>query len=74
MPEQQKIDETIETLKKLDKKKLRKIEQSATSLEIDQNIDASHIGVDEEITSILESTDEDVTHNQINNDKEADPN
>jgi len=37
MPEQQKIDETIETAKRLNKKKLSKIEQSSTSLENQQN-------------------------------------
>ena len=54
MPEQQKIDETIETSKRLDKKKLLKIEQSATSLEIDQNQAASEIGAEDEKTCILE--------------------
>ena len=36
MPEQQKIDETIETAKDLNKKKLSKIEQSSTSLDNQQ--------------------------------------
>lgn len=67
IPEQQKIDETIETSKRLNKKKLSKIEQSATSLEIDQNLAGSKIGADDDTTSILESQDEDVKENQIDN-------
>lgn len=42
MPEQQKIDETIETARSL-KKKSSKIEQSSTSLENQQN-SASEVG------------------------------
>ena len=38
MPEQQKVDETIEsTTKTTDKKMPKKIEQSSTSLEKDEN-------------------------------------
>ncbi|HKO64148.1 MAG TPA: hypothetical protein VJU13_03020 [Candidatus Nitrosocosmicus sp.] len=67
MPEQQKIDETIETSKRLDKKKLSKIEQSATSLEIDQNQAASEIGAEDEKISILEEQDKDEKGDQIDN-------
>ena len=60
MPEQQKIDETIETAKSLNKKKLSKIEQSATSLENQQN-SASEVGSeDNEDTSILETQDDEL--------------
>ena len=37
MPEQQKIDETIESITNKDKKKITKIAQSSTSLEKEQN-------------------------------------
>ena len=67
MPEQQKIDQTIETSKRLDKKKLSKIEQSATSLEIDQNQAASEIGAEDEKISILEEQDKDEKGDQIDN-------
>ena len=60
MPEQQKIDETIETAKSLNKKKLSKIEQSSTSLENQQNF-ASEVGSDEEdAASILETQDDEL--------------
>ena len=60
MPEQQKIDETIETAKSLNKKKLSKIEQSSTSLENQQN-SASEVGSeDNEDTSILETQDDEL--------------
>jgi hypothetical protein len=61
MPEQQKIDETIETAKSLNKKKLSKIEQSSTSLENQQNT-ASEVGSEdnEDATSILETQDDEL--------------
>jgi hypothetical protein len=61
MPEQQKIDETIETAKSLNKKKLSKIEQSSTSLENQQNA-ASEVGSEDndDATSILETQDDEL--------------
>ena len=62
MPEQQKIDETIETAKRLNKKKLSKIEQSSTSLENQQNF-ASEVGSEEnenDVASILETQDDEL--------------
>ena len=60
MPEQQKIDETIETAKDLNKKKLSKIEQSSTSLDNQHNF-ASEVGSEEEdAPSILETQDDDL--------------
>ena len=60
MPEQQKIDETIETAKSLNKKKLSKIEQSSTSLDNQQNF-ASEVGSEEEdAPSILETQDDEL--------------
>ena len=58
MPEQQKIDETIETAKSLNKKKFSKIEQSSTSLE-NQLSSASEAGSEEDndTNSILETQD-----------------
>ena len=67
MPEQQKIDETIETSKRLNKKKISKIEQSATSLEVDQNQDVSQIGSDDEKIGVLEMQEADAKENQIDN-------
>jgi hypothetical protein len=55
MPEQQKIDETIETARSLKKKSL-KIEQSSTSLENQQN-SASEVGSEDDANSILETQD-----------------
>lgn len=57
MPEQQKIDETIESTKRLNKKKLSKIEQSSTSLENQQN-PVVETGSDDDIKSILETQDD----------------
>ena len=58
MPEQQKIDETIESTKKLNTKKLSKIEQSSTSLENQQN-PVVETGSDDDIkSSILETQDD----------------
>jgi hypothetical protein len=61
MPEQQKIDETIETAKSLNKKKLSKIEQSSTSLENQQNT-ASEVDSEDndDATSILETQDDEL--------------
>ncbi len=62
MPEQQKIDETIETAKNLNKKKLSKIEQSSTSLENRQN-SASEVELednDNDANSILETQDDEL--------------
>ena len=61
MPEQQKIDETIETAKSLNKKKFSKIEQSSTSLE-NQLGSASEVGSEEDndTNSILETQDDEV--------------
>jgi hypothetical protein len=61
MPEQQKIDETIEAAKSLNKKKLSKIEQSSTSLENQQNA-ASEVGSEDndDATSILETQDDEL--------------
>lgn len=60
MPEQQKVDETIESTKRLNKKKLSKIEQSATSLESKQDDLATQEGLEDDNVSILETQDEDV--------------
>ena len=59
MPEQQKIDETIESTKRLNKKKLSKIEQSSTSLENQQN-PVVETGSDDDIKSILETQDDEL--------------
>ena len=57
MPEQQKIDETIESTKSLNKKKLSKIEQSSTSLENQQN-PVAETGSDDDTKGILETQDD----------------
>jgi hypothetical protein len=59
MPEQQKIDETIETARSLKKKKSSKIEQSSTSLENQQNF-ASEVGSEDDANSILETQDDEL--------------
>lgn len=59
MPEQQKIDETIESTKRLNKKKLSKIEQSSTSLENQQN-PVIETGSDDDTKSILETQDDEL--------------
>ena len=59
MPEQQKIDETIESTKSLNKKKLSKIEQSSTSLENQQN-PVVETGSDDDTKSILETQDDEL--------------
>jgi hypothetical protein len=61
MPEQQKIDETIETARSLKKKSL-KIEQSSTSLENQQN-SASEVGSEDDANSILETQDDELKDN-----------
>ena len=58
MPEQQKIDETIESTKKLNTKKLSKIEQSSTSLENQQNPVVETGSEDDIKSSILETQDD----------------
>ena len=58
MPEQQKIDETIETARSL-KKKSSKIEQSSTALENQQN-SASEVGSEDDANSILETQDDEL--------------
>ena len=62
MPEQQKIDETVETTKSLNKKKLSKIEQSSTSLENQQNSapEVSSEDIDNNTNSILETQDDEI--------------
>lgn len=60
MPEQQKVDETIESTKRLNKKKLSNIEQSATSLESEQDDLATQGGLEDDNASVLETQDEDV--------------
>ncbi len=59
MPEQQKIDETIESTKRLNKKKLSKIEQSSTSLENQQD-PVVETGSDDDTKSILETQDDEL--------------
>jgi hypothetical protein len=59
MPEQQKIDETIESTKRLNRKKLSKIEQSSTSLENQQN-PVVETGSDDDTKSILETQDDEL--------------
>jgi hypothetical protein len=59
MPEQQKIDETIESTKRFNKKKLSDIEQSSTSLE-SQGSESEMDLIEEGLTPILE-TQEDET-------------
>jgi len=54
MPEQQKIDETIESTRRLNKKKLSKIEQSATSLENERDDVTIKPGLPDNNMSILE--------------------
>jgi hypothetical protein len=58
MPEQQKIDETIESTKRLNTKKLSKIEQSSTSLENQQNPVVETASDDDIKSSILETQDD----------------
>ena len=59
MPEQQRIDEKIETAKRSSKKKLSKVEQSSTSLENQQN-SASEVGSEEDANTILETQDDEL--------------
>ena len=67
MPEQQKIDETIESTKRLNTKKLSKIEQSSTSLENQQN-PVVETGSDDDIkSSILETQDDEESKEWSNN-------
>lgn len=59
MPEQQKIDETIESTKRFNTKKLSKIEQSSTSLENQQD-PVVEMGSDDDAKSILETQDDEL--------------
>jgi len=60
MPEQQKVDETIESTKRLNKKKLSKIDQSATSLENEKDDVTIQPGLDDDNLSISEIQDEEL--------------
>ena len=60
MPEQQKIDETIEAARSSIKKKLSKIEQSSTSLENQQTSTSEDVASENNIDTILETQDEEV--------------
>ena len=57
MPEQQKIDETIESTKRLNKKKLANIEQSSTSLESQESVTERN-SMDEDPATLLETQDD----------------
>jgi len=59
MPEQQKIDETIESTKRLNKKKLANIEQSSTSLEFQESA-LERSSIDEDPATILETQDDEI--------------
>ncbi|VFJ13445.1 hypothetical protein [Candidatus Nitrosocosmicus franklandus] len=60
MPEQQKIDETIEASRSSNKKKLSKIEQSSTSLENQRTFDSDGVGSENITDSSLETQDEEL--------------
>jgi hypothetical protein len=60
MPEQQKIDETIEATRSSNKKKLSKIEQSSTSLENQQTFASEELGSENDPDIILETPDEEL--------------
>ena len=60
MPEQQKIDETIEAARSSIKKKLSKIEQSSTSFENQQTSTSEDVASENNIDTILETQDEEV--------------
>lgn len=60
MPEQQKIDETIEAARSSIKKKLSKIEQSSTSLENQQTSTSEDVASENNINTILETQDEEL--------------
>ena len=60
MPEQQKIDETIEATRSSNKKKLSKIEQSSTSLENQQTSTSEEVVSENNIDTILETQDEEL--------------
>ena len=46
MPEQQKVDDVVESTSIIDKKKITKLEKSSTALEKDQDNDAASMDVD----------------------------
>ena len=58
MPEQQKIDETIEATRSSNKKKLSKIEQSSTSLENQQTFASEELGLENDPDIVLETPDD----------------
>ncbi len=46
MPEQQKVDDVVESTSITDRKKITKLEKSSTALEKDQDNDAASMDVD----------------------------
>ncbi len=48
MPEQQKVDDVVESTSIIDKKKITKLEKSSTALEKDQDNDAAGVEVDDQ--------------------------
>ncbi len=48
MPEQQKVDDVVESASIIDKKKITKLEKSSTALEKDQDNDAASVDVDDQ--------------------------
>ena len=48
MPEQQKVDDVVESTSIIDKKKITKLEKSSTALEKDQDDDAASMDVDDQ--------------------------
>ena len=48
MPEQQKVDDIVESTSIIDKKKITKVEKSSTVLEKEQGEDIEITGVDEQ--------------------------
>ena len=58
MPEQQKIDETIEAAMSFNKKKLSKIEQSSTSLENQQTFATEEVDSENDPDMISKTQDE----------------
>ncbi len=65
MPEQQKVDDIVESTSITDKKKITKVEKSSTALEKEQEEDIEITGVDEqediEITGVDEQEDIEIT-------------
>jgi len=48
MPEQQRVDDVVESTSIMDKKKITKLEKSSTALEKDQDDDAASMDVDDQ--------------------------